>query len=285
MDPHHQIGSFLRARRARLTPADAGLVDTGRRRVAGLRREEVAQLAGVSVDYYVRLEQGRAHNPSVEVVDAISRALRLDSVERDHLITLLKPVTRTTRARRTEPVRPALKMLLDQVDVPAFLLDRRLSVLDANRLASALVLDWSPFAAAERNTARSTFLDPAARDYYCDWEDVARETVGYLRLAAGSWPDDPQLTALVGELLVKDKDFARFWTAQEVRLKNHGSKALRHPVAGELTVHYETLSFAPDNGQHLVLYSCEPGSASADALQFLAAWTKDQAKPEVRARP
>ncbi len=285
MDPQVQIGLFLKACRDRIDPAEAGLPDTGRRRVRGLRREEVAQLAGLSVDYYVRLEQGRARNPSPAVLDAVARALRLNRVEREHLSSLLVPLSSSTRPPRTEGVRPAVRMLLDQLDTtPAFLVDRRLSVLAANRLATLLVLEWSPYAAAERNTARATFLDPAAREYYGNWEDVARDTVGHLRLAAGTWPDDAQLAKLVGELLVKDADFARFWTAQEVRQKSHGSKILRHPVAGELTVSYETMSFAPDNGQRLVLYSCEPGSESAAALKFLSSWSGISAEQDALSR-
>src|SRR3954447_3494742 len=189
-----ELGDFLRTRRARLQPQDVGLPDHGRRRVPGLRREELAQLAGVSVDYYVRLEQGRDIHPSDQVLDAIANALRLNEDERTHLNALVRPRPRARR-RRPERVRPTLQRLLDRIDVPAMIIGRRMDVLAFNPLAGALTAGFR-----ERNMLRHVFLDESARDLYPEWDAVAAETVGFLRLAAGADPDDAQLIELVGEL-------------------------------------------------------------------------------------
>lgn len=264
------LGEFLQARRARVRPEDVGLPPGGRRRVPGLRREELAQLAGVSVDYYVRLEQGRASHPSPEVLDALARALMLDDVERGHLHDL---VARPAPASRPERARPEVQHLLDRLDdVPAFVINRRMDVLAWNHLGAVLITDFAAMPAEQRNMARFMFLEPAAREVYPDWEPCARATVGFLRHAAGQDPDDPQLAALVGELSVKSEEFARWWAAHEVREKSYGSKRYRHPAVGVFTVHYETLALPQDPGQSLVTYSTEPGSESETALRLLAAW-------------
>ncbi|MEU9295675.1 helix-turn-helix transcriptional regulator [Streptomyces sp. NPDC048266] len=282
MEPSAELSEFLRSRRARLKPQDVGLPEYGRhRRVPGLRREELAQLAGVSVAYYTRLEQGHGRNVSMEVLDAIARALRLSDTERAHLTHLAKPtVKKRQRAAIARPqrVRASLTQLLDSMDrVPAFVLGRRLDILAWNRMARALLGDFSAWEPAERNMPRMVFLDPNARDLYVDWEHKAVEVVSVLRLYAGCYPDDPQLLALVGELSVRNEEFRSLWAAHTVTDKGHGTKRLRHPLVGELTLSYESLKVAGDDPDLvLVTYHAEPGTASADALRLLAGWGVDE---------
>ncbi|MCX5392824.1 helix-turn-helix domain-containing protein [Streptomyces sp. NBC_00094] len=282
MDLSAELSEFLRSRRARLKPQDVGLPEFGRhRRVPGLRREELAQLAGVSVAYYTRLEQGNGRNVSMEVLDAIARALRLSDTERAHLTHLAKPtVKKRQRAAIARPqrVRPGLAHLLDSMDgVPAFVLGRRLDILAWNRMARALLGDFAAWEPDERNMARMIFRDPNARDLYIDWECKAIEVVSVLRLYAGCYPDDPQLLALVGELSVKSEEFRSLWAAHTVTDKGHGTKRLRHPLVGEMTLSYESLKVAGDDPDLvLVTYHAEPGSASADALRLLAQWGVDE---------
>ncbi|MFJ8657895.1 helix-turn-helix domain-containing protein [Streptomyces sp. NPDC093795] len=282
MDPSAELSEFLRSRRARLKPQDVGLPEFGRhRRVPGLRREELAQLAGVSVAYYTRLEQGNGRNVSTEVLDAIARALRLSDTERAHLTHLAKPtVKKRQRAAIARPqrVRASLSQLLDSMDaVPAFVLGRRLDILAWNRMARALFGDFAAWEPAERNMPRMIFLDPNARDLYIDWEHKAVEVVSVLRLYAGCYPDDPQLLALVGELSVRSEEFRSLWAAHTVTDKGHGTKRLRHPLVGEMTLSYESLKVAGDDPDLvLVTYHAEPGTASADALRLLAQWGVDE---------
>jgi transcriptional regulator with XRE-family HTH domain len=271
-----ELREFLRTRRARLTPEDAGLPPgEGQRRVPGLRREELAALAGVSVDYYVRLEQGRSMSVSASVLDAVARALRLDDDERTHLFELAKPPARARRRSPARPqrVRPGVRQLLDGLPTPAFVTGRRLDVLATNHLARALLCDFDALPPAQRNHARWVFLDPAARELYADWEAVARDNVAVLRMDAGRHPDDPELSALIGELTVKDEDFARWWAQHDVLRRGYGTKVYRHPVVGELTVGYEAFPVAGDPEQTLFVYTVEPGSRSAEALALLASWT------------
>ncbi|MDV5147989.1 helix-turn-helix transcriptional regulator [Streptomyces sp. SBC-4] len=282
MDLSAELSEFLRSRRARLKPEDVGLPEFGRhRRVPGLRREELAQLAGVSVAYYTRLEQGNGRNVSMEVLDSIARALRLSDTERAHLTHLAKPtVKKRQRAAIARPqrVRPGLVQLLDSMDgVPAVVVGRRLDILAWNRMARALMGDFATWEPDERNLARLVFLDPNARDLYIDWECKAVEIVSTLRLYAGCYPDDPLLLALVGELSVKSEEFRSLWAAHTVADKGHGTKRLRHPLVGELTLSYESLKVAGDDPDLvLVTYHAEPGSASADALRLLAQWGVDE---------
>ncbi|MET9432721.1 helix-turn-helix transcriptional regulator [Streptomyces sp. NPDC006551] len=282
MDLSAELSEFLRSRRARLKPADVGLPEFGRhRRVPGLRREELAQLAGVSVAYYTRLEQGNGRNVSMEVLDSIARALRLSDTERAHLTHLAKPtVKKKQRAAITRPqqVRPGLRHLLESLDgIPAFVLGRRLDILAWNRMARALLGDFAAMEPEERNMARLVFLGPHARDLYLDWECKATEVVSVLRLYAGCYPDDPALLALVGELSVKSEEFRSLWAAHTVADKGHGTKRLRHPLVGEMTLGYETLKVSGgDPDLVLVTYQAEPGSASADALRLLATWGADE---------
>ncbi|PKV87503.1 helix-turn-helix domain-containing protein [Streptomyces sp. TLI_146] len=277
MDQRAELSEFLRSRRARLKPGDVGLPDFGRhRRVPGLRREELAQLAGVSVAYYTRLEQGNGQNVSAEVLDAIARALRLTDAEQQHLTHLAKPTaTKKKKAGggRQAAVRPQLHHLIDSMEaVPAYILGRRLDLLAWNRMAAALIGDFVDLPAEERNFARHIFLDPTARERYLEWEDKAVEVVGVLRLCAGCYPDDPLLTALVGELSVKSDEFRTLWAAHTVRQKGHGTKRLHHPLVGELTLSYETLKLPEEHDLSLVTYYAEPGSPSADSLRLLASW-------------
>ncbi|WP_406208561.1 helix-turn-helix transcriptional regulator [Kitasatospora sp. NBC_01560] len=277
MDQRTELSEFLRSRRARLRPEDVGLPDHGtRRRVPGLRREELAQLAGVSTAYYIRLEQGHGESVSTAVLDSIARALRLTTAEREHLQRITKPARRRTgrpAAGRRQQIRPALQQLLDAMEsVPAYVLGRRLDIVGWNRLGNALLGDFSAMPAEQCNMAWHVFLDPAARELYDDWEGKAADVVGILRLDAGRDPDDPRLASLIGELSLKSGDFRRLWAAHDIRDKGHGSKELHHPVVGRLTLRYETLRPAGEPGLVLVTYHAEPGTTSAESLRLLASW-------------
>ncbi|RFS83106.1 XRE family transcriptional regulator [Actinomadura spongiicola] len=276
MDQRTELGEFLRSRRARLRPEDVGLPDFGRRRVPGLRREELAGLAGVSVDYYVRLEQGRARNVSSAVLDAVARALRLDDDEHTYLRAIARPVSARRRTSRPERVRPGLQRLLDvSVNVPAYVVGRRVDVLAWNRLACLLYTDFAARAPERRNWARMIFQEQEIRDLFDDWTVKARETVSYLRMRAGAHPADPDLIALVGELSVTSEEFRHWWASHEVHDKSHGRKRLRHPVVGDLVLDYEALRLPSDPDQVLVTYTAEAGSASEEALTFLSSWSAD----------
>jgi transcriptional regulator with XRE-family HTH domain len=270
------IGEFLRSRRARIQPEDVGLTGYGRRRVPGLRREELAQLAGVSVDYYVRLEQGRSPTVSESVLDSIGRALRLDETERTHLRNLVRPTSRTRRTPSAQRVRPEIQRLLAMLDrVPAFVLGRRGGVLAWNPLADA-IYGFAALFPADRNMARLVFRDPTAIEFYPQWDTVAAETVGFLHLEAGRHPEDPQLAALVGELSVNSDKFRTLWARQDVHDKSHGPKIINHPVAGLLEMSYE--SFAPpgDTEQLLITYLAEASSPTEERLRLLASWHAEQ---------
>ncbi|MFJ4792817.1 helix-turn-helix transcriptional regulator [Kitasatospora purpeofusca] len=287
------LAEFLRTRRSRLRPEDVDLPDFGgRRRVAGLRREELAQLAGVSVDYYTRLEQGRVGNPSDAVLDAVARALRLDPEEAGHLHRLAR--TRPTRAGGSggtggtgrgqargsavpQKVRPSMARLLDAMpDVPAVVMGRRMDILAWNSAAAALLGDYATLAPAERNIARITFLDPASRTLFDDWVGCARENVAFLHLEAGRRPDDPRLAELIGELSVRSQEFRQWWAEHPVRDKTSGHKVFRHPLVGRMELVYDTLRSADDPDQALVTYTADPGSPSEDALRMLISWEADR---------
>lgn len=278
LDRRAELSEFLRSRRARLKPEDVGLPDFGRhRRVPGLRREELAQLAGVSVAYYTRLEQGNGQNVSGEVLGAIATALRLTDAEQAHLTHLAKPKQhRKKRSVRQQRVRGSLCQLLDTMEgVPAYISGRRAEILAWNRMAAAVFGDWSQLPPQERNWARLVFLRPEYRDLYVDWDQKASDIVSYLRMDAGCHPDDPRLSALVGELSVKSEDFRRLWARHDVREKSHGVKRLHHPLVGELSLSFETFTLPDDGEQSVVAYHAEPGSASAEALRLLASWGTD----------
>ncbi|MER6913741.1 helix-turn-helix transcriptional regulator [Streptomyces sp. NPDC000594] len=279
MDQRAELSEFLRSRRARLLPSDVGLPSFGnRRRVPGLRREELALLAGVSVAYYTRLEQGHGGNVSMEVLDSIARALRLSDAERDHLSHLAgqKRTKHRRTAARPQRLRPAVRHLLDAMEtVPAYVLGRRLDVLGWNRMARALLGDLSALAPADRNMARIVFLDPNAVDLYEDWENKATQVVSMLRMYAGCSPDDPRLPELIGDLSVRSEDFRRLWAAHTVADKGHGTKRIRHPLVGSMTLSYETLRLPDDHDLALVTYHAEPGSRSAELLRLLSGWGVD----------
>jgi len=278
LDRRAELSEFLRTRRARLKPEDVGLPDFGRhRRVPGLRREELAQLAGVSVAYYTRLEQGNGRNVSAEVLDSIARALRLTDAEHAHLTHLAKPKQHKKKpAGRPQQVRRGLLQLLDALDgVPAYVSGRRTDILAWNRMAAAVFGDWGELPAQERNWARMVFLQPEYRDLFVEWEQKASDVVSFLRMDAGCYPDDPRLSALVGELSVKSEEFRRLWATHDVREKSYGVKHLRHPLVGELKLNFEAFRLADDEGQALMTYHAEPGSPSAEALRLLASWGAD----------
>lgn len=268
-EPRATLAGFLRARRDRVRPDEVGLPHSGRRRVPGLRREEVAILAGVSTDYYMRLEQGRERHPSPQVVDALARALLLDGEATDHLHRLaLADGRRERNARRPERVSPHLLRLLDRWSgTPAFVLGGTLEMLARNRLAQALHADFT----VTDNLARMTFLDPAARGFHRDWDRSAAAVVAELHKAAGTRLDDPRLNALVGELSLKSTDFRVLWSRHDVRGKSGGVKRLHHGAVGSLELHYEsfTVNNADGAGQQLVVYQAEPGSPSEEALTLL----------------
>ncbi|MCW6007859.1 helix-turn-helix transcriptional regulator [Micromonospora sp. CPCC 205371] len=282
LDRRTELGQFLRTRRGALKPEDLGLLSFGRRRrVPGLRREEVAQVAGVSVAYYTRLEQGHSDNVSAEVLDAIARALRLTDAQQLYLTQLAKPKPdrKRTPCTRSQQLRPALQQLLDALDVPAYVTGRRADILGWNRLAAALFGNWSELPPHERNWARLVFLSPTTRDLFVDRDGKAAAIVSMLRVDASRCPDDPQLAALVGELSVKSEEFRRLWAAYELRRKSHGSLRLTHPLVGDLTLSYEIFPLPDDPDQALLTYHAEPDSASADALRLLANWGTDATTP------
>ncbi|MFH8680205.1 helix-turn-helix domain-containing protein [Streptomyces lydicus] len=277
-DSPNTLGDFLRTRRARLRPEDVGMAPYGaRRRVPGLRREELAQLAGVSVAYYTRLEQGQSHNASEGVLDALARALRLTADERAHLRALARPA----RARRRPPVRhdkarPGVRQLLAAVPgVPAVALGPRFEILAWNRLGHALLaghLDAdSPDRPLDRpNAQRMLFLDPHTRELYPDRDEEVRRAVSALRVAAGQHPDDPQLTELIGELSMKSTEFAALWSRHVVRNCTFGTKKFHHPLVGGLELDFEMLRTPDGSGQGVLMYTAAEGSPSEAALRLLA---------------
>ncbi len=278
LDQRAELSEFLRTRRARLKPEDVGLPDFGRhRRVPGLRREELAQLAGVSVAYYTRLEQGNGRNVSAEVLDAIARALRLTDAEHAHLTHLAKPKQhKKKQTARTQQVRGSLRQLLDTMDgIPGYIVGRRSDILVWNRMAAAVFGDWAQLPPQERNWARMTFLKPDYRELFVEWEQKATDIVSYLRMDAGCHPDDPLLSALVGELSVKSEEFRRLWATHDVKEKSHGVKRMHHPLVGHLELSFETFKLVDDQEQSLITYHAEPGSPSAEALRLLASWGTD----------
>ena len=277
MPRNGELRDFLRTRRARLQPGDVGIGTAGRRRVPGLRREEVAMLAGVSLDYLARLEQGRTLQPSDQVLDAIARALRLGDVERTHLYDLV----RSTAARPESgdvpipPLPAGTRLLLDSLRVPASIIDFRGDVHAMNRLGRAVLVGLEPTPSPAASHPRWLYLQPAARELFSDWEMIARAGVGLLRAAAGRHPRDRRLHALVGELSVASPEFRSWWAEHDVDDRCRGLKRLQHPVVGELLVHFETLALQ-DGERRLYTYTAEPGSRSADALDLLGTWAATQ---------
>ena len=284
LDTRNEIREFLTSRRARITPEQAGLrtYGSGARRVPGLRREEVALLAGVSVDYYTRLERGNAGGVSDTVLEALARALQLDDTERTHLFDLARAAhTSTRRSRRPaqQRVRPTVQHMLDAMSgVPAFVRNGRLDILYANRLGRALYSEHFDGAAELANTARFFFLDPRATAFYVEWDRIANDVVAVLRAEAGRDPYDRDLSDLVGELSTRSELFRTLWAAHNVRRHDTGLKRFRHPLVGELTLTFEAMELVADPGLTMFVYTAEPGSKSEEALNLLASWaaTPDQ---------
>ncbi|MGW5350186.1 helix-turn-helix domain-containing protein [Streptomyces sp. NPDC004031] len=260
------LGDFLRSRRARVAPESAGLTSGARRRVPGLRREEVAQLAGISVEYYQRLEQGRSAAPSPEVLDALARVLRLDAVERAHLLALARPPRRTEAAAPAE-LRPELRRMIDHMgQVGAAVVDDHFDVVAANALGALLFAPvlTSPSAApgAMPNLARHIFLDPSAADFYLDWDEVAAVTAAQLRFVRALLPEDAELAALMAELDAGSPAFRTYWSAGDVELRASGTKIVHHPDYGVLHLHYENLDLPGDPHHRVVVLSPEPDPAT-----------------------
>ncbi|WP_405892413.1 helix-turn-helix transcriptional regulator [Streptomyces sp. NBC_00104] len=274
LDRRAELREFLRSRRARLGPEDVGLPSSGRRRVPGLRREELAQLAGVSFAYYTRLEQGHGDTMSAEVLDSVARALRLSGYEHAHLFRLARPELHGNRQALPQRLRPGVQQLLDALDgVPAYICGRRLDILGWNRLATTVFGDWSRLPPRERNLSRLVFLSPAARDRFADLEAKMLDIVSILRVDAGTHPEDTELAALIGELAEKSNDFRRLWARHHVRCRGHGVQRLRHPVVGELALSFEAMGLPGDADQTLVVHHAEPGSTSRKALWLLTGLT------------
>lgn len=277
MNHADDVREFLSSRRARLTPEQAGLpAYGGNRRVKGLRREEVALLAGVSVDYYIRLERGNLAGASDTVLESLARALRLDEAERDYLFDLARkagPAPLRPRKVLAQRLRPAVKQVLDAItDAPAWVRNDRHDMLGSNRLARAL---YSPMLVDPRrpaNNARFTYLDPAAKEFFADWEQAADDIAAMLRQEAGRHPSDKALTELIGELSTRSETFRQRWAAHNVRFHRTGFKKLRHPLVGELELNFEAFELPSDPGLTMLVYTAAPGTPTADAIQLLASW-------------
>ncbi|MEU3370051.1 helix-turn-helix transcriptional regulator [Streptomyces sp. NPDC006660] len=272
MESKNELGDYLRARRAAVAPADVGLPDDGPRRVPGLRRDEVALLAGMSTDYYIRLEQGRERHPSEQVLRAIAGTLRLDAAATTHLFRLALSTVGTEAAPTT--VAPELLRLMDGMrDAPAFVVGVAQDVLAANAMARELYRGFARY----DNLLRMIFLDPFAREFYADWDRAARIAVGNLRASSSQFPQDERIERVVGELSVRSPAFTGLWARYEVRPRTHEDKHFRHPRVGEIRLHFEALAVTSAPGQHLSVYSAEPGSASADALVLLGRLSEQEA--------
>ena len=286
MDNRSEVRDFLASRRARITPERAGLPAFGaNRRVPGLRREEVALLAGVSVDYYTRLERGNLSGVSESVLEALAGALQLDEAERAHLLDLARAANATARSRRRpgqQLVRLSVQRILDAMtSTPAYARNGRRDILAANRLGYALYSEAYLDPARPVNIARFVFLSPRARVFFLNWESAANDTVAILRTEAGRNPYDHGLTNLVGELSTRSEEFRTRWAAHNVRLHRTGFKEIHHPVVGDLRLSFDAMDLPADSGLSVVVYSAEPGSASEDGLSLLAGWAATLDQPEV----
>lgn len=289
---HEDIGGFLTSRRARLSPADAGLPDFGgRRRVPGLRREEVALLAGVSPEYYRKLERGNAPGVSEAVLDGIVRALQLDETEAAHLFDLVRTAEAGTHPRRTRPaprrdqLRPGVEqMLAAMTTVPVYVQNGRLDAVGTSPLGRALFSELFRGQGSPVNAARFVFLDARSQEFYRDWDANARQIVALLRREAGRSPHDRELSDLVGELSTRSDLFRKLWASHDVREHRTGIKHVHHPVVGDLSLSFETMDLASERGLQMLVFSAEPGSPSADGLQLLANLTLTSDTPSDRER-
>ncbi len=290
MDPRSEVNEFLTSRRARITPDQAGLTSYGPRRVPGLRREEVAVLAGVSVPYYTRIERGNMNGVSDSVLEAIAHALKLDEAEHAHLFDLARALgPPSPRRRRRAPkrvVRPSIQHILDGLTgAAAFVHNARLDNLAFNQLGQALYSEMFSRAGGPGpvNSARYVFLDPGARSFYVDWERAASDVVAILRSAAGRDPYDRDLSDLVGELSTQSDEFRTRWAAHNVRFHDTGRKEFQHAVVGEMTLTYNRMELAADPGLAITIYTAEPGTKSADALSLLGSWAATPQQPDLQA--
>jgi transcriptional regulator with XRE-family HTH domain len=282
-DLRTEIREFLSSRRARITPEESGLpAYGGNRRVKGLRREEVAMLAGVSVDYYIRMERGSLSGASDSVLESLASALKLDEAERDHLFALARQSDTGIRRRKRTPqttVRPAIQQVLDAItDAPAWIRNGRHDIIAMNDLARAL---YSPVLADPRrpaNTTRFVYLHPAeAEEFFVDYDQIARDAAAMLRLEAGLNPHDKALIELVGELSTRSEEFRRRWASQDVRFHRSGRKRLRHPAVGQLDLDFGSLELPSEPGLKLNIYTAAAGTPTADGLKLLASWAASNA--------
>ncbi|MFJ9588662.1 helix-turn-helix transcriptional regulator [Streptomyces acidicola] len=279
MDNRDEVSAFLKSRRAKITPQKAGLPEYGQRRVPGLRRGEVAMLAGVSVEYYTRLERGYLGGVSDNVLDALAKALRLDDTERDHLHALARAANtgppRVRRRPKKTTVRPSVLRIIEGLhDQPAFVRNNRMDILAANPLAHAL--HYQAFEQTPANTCRFVFLDPRAPLFYPDWERIARDGVGALRVEVAKDPYDRELSNLIGELSTRSDAFRTLWGSRDVHVFTAGTKRFRHPAVGEMELVHEVLDLPGDEGLSLTVYSADPDTPGADALKLLASWAATQ---------
>ena len=277
MERNNDVREFLVSRRAKITPDQAGLPAYGsNRRVQGLRREEVAMLAGISVEYYTRLERGTTSGASEEVLEGIARALQLDEAERAHLFDLVRAANRSrpTRSRPTQDrVRPTVQRILDaMVGVPAYVRNGRLGILSTNGLGAALYAPVFEDPSGPPNMARFIFLNAKATEFFCDWDNIASDAVAILRAEAGRDPYDKRLSDLIGELSTRSEEFRVRWAAHNVKFHRTGAKRLHHPIVGDLVLAYEALELPGDSGQRILAYTAEPGSPTQSALDLLASW-------------
>jgi transcriptional regulator with XRE-family HTH domain len=283
MDNRAEVREFLISRRAKLTPQQVGLPDVGNRRVPGLRRGEVAALAGVSIEYYSKLERGSLGGVSASVLDAIARALQLDDAERGHLFDLAHAADGTNAgmrprrrpANRWTP-RPSLQWVLDTIAAPAIVRNGRMDLLAVNHLGRAMHASLYDSTTGPPNFARYTFLDDDSHRFYPNWDEAADTCVAILRTEAGRDPYDNRLHDLVGELSTRSDDFRRRWSAHNVRYHGAGTKRFHHQVVGDLTLAYESVDMISEPGLTLTLYAAEPSSSSEQALGLLASWAATQ---------
>ena len=290
VDAKKEIREFLTTRRARITPEQAGLPHFGsRRRVPGLRREEVALLAGVSADYYTRLERGNTAGVSEQVLDAIARALQLDEPERAHLFDLARARQTTHRPRRrpgVQRVRPGVQRMLDALTVaPAFVRNGRMDILGVNRLGSTLYSEMFANPRRPTNSARFTFLDPRAKTFFIDWAKTADDCVAVLRSEAGRDPHDTDLSNLIGEFSTQSEEFRVRWAKHDVRYHDTGIKRIHHPVVGDLELTYEGMTLRSDSELTMFVYTAQPGSRSEESLDLLASWTANVDKEQTEIVP
>ncbi|WP_105974258.1 helix-turn-helix domain-containing protein [Streptomyces geranii] len=273
----NELGEFLKARRAELSPSDVGLRGGQRRRVSGLRREEVALLAAISTEYYTRIEQGRLQ-ASAPLLDEIAQVLRLNDDQRTYLFELAaKQSARPSTPDQRQRLDPQLQHLLDDLTTsPAFVIGRRTDILGWNQLAAALWTDFGTYPEPERVFVRLLFTEPWMRELYADWEEVTRLAIAQLRMESARYPGDQKLTALVHELSARDTQFRQRWTEHDVAARLRGTKKLCHTAVGDLTLDWDTLTCAVDPDQHMIVWTAPPGTPTHDGLRLLASWVADR---------